>query len=95
MRDTLMKLTNNAKVLLDTRYFQQGESWAKLVKRVAKAIARAEKTDRLKKKWTEQFISIMDTGEFIPASPFLMNSGISDHYFSCYVLPIEDSLESI
>jgi len=46
-----MKLTDNAKILLETRYFQPNETWNKLVKRVARAIARAEKTDALKKKW--------------------------------------------
>lgn len=90
-----MKLTDNAKILLETRYFQPNETWNKLVKRVARAIARAEKTDALKKKWEAKFISVIETGEFVPATPFLMNANISDHYFSCYVLPIEDSLESI
>ena len=90
-----MKLTKNAKILLDARYFQSNETWPKLVKRVCKVIANAEKSDHLKKKWSDQFISIMETGEFIPASPFLMNSGISDHFFSCYVLPIDDSLIGI
>ncbi len=94
-RTRSMKLTNNAKVLLDKRYFQPNETWPKLSKRVAQAIANAEKTDALKKKWAIQFISIIESGEFIPATPFLMNAGISDHFFSCYVLPVGDSLEEI
>jgi len=90
-----MKLTNNAKALLETRYFQPGETWQKLTKRVVKAIVQAEKTDYLKKKYSELFTSIIGSREFVPASPFLMNANISNHYFSCYVLPIEDSLLSI
>ena len=94
-RGPKMKLTQNAKILLEERYLQPNETWPKLAKRVSRAISKAEKTDALKKKWQEQFIAIIEPGEFIPATPFLMNAEISDHYFSCYVLPIEDSLPSI
>lgn len=90
-----MKLTPNAKTLLESRYFLPNETWPKLVKRVTKAIARVEKSDHLKKKWADQFTSIIETGEFIPATPFLMNAGVSDHYFSCYVLPVGDSMVEI
>ena len=90
-----MKLTKNAEILLNARYYQEGENWASLTKRVATAIAQAEKSDNLKKEWAKKFTEIIQSGEFIPASPFLMNAGKNNHFFSCYVLPVEDSLVSI
>jgi len=90
-----MKLTNNAKILLDSRYFQANETWPKLAKRVSRTIASAEKSDKLKKEWSNTFNSIIESGEFLPATPFLMNAGNTNHFFSCYVLPIEDSLVGI
>ena len=90
-----MKLTDNAKILLDERYFQPGEDWATLSHRVAKAIADAEKTQSLKDKYTQEFTTIIESGEFLPATPFLMNAGISNTLFSCFVLPVKDSLSGI
>lgn len=90
-----MKLTKNAEILLNSRYYQEGENWTSLAKRVATAIAQAEKSNSLREEWTKKFTEIIQSGEFIPASPFLMNAGKNNHFFSCYVLPIEDSLVSI
>jgi len=90
-----MKLTDNAKVLLGLRYFQPGEDWNALAIRVAKAIAAAEINQALKDRYTKEFTEIIQSGEFVPATPFLMNAGVSNFLFSCFVLPIKDSLAGI
>jgi len=62
--------------------------------RVAKAIAGVEKKNR--QIWAECFFEMMGSCRFMPNSPTLMNAGKSEGQLSaCYVLPIEDSLESI
>ena len=95
-----MKLTKNAQQVLDARYLikdatgKKTETADALFKRVAKHIASAEKGDKLK--WENRFYDIMAKLEFLPNSPTLMNAGLSNGQLSaCFVLPIEDSLESI
>lgn len=89
------KFSKTAEILLNARYFMDGEDWARLAKRIGTTIAQAEKTPTLQEEWTKKFTEIIQKGEFIPASPFLMNAGGNNHLFSCYVLPIEDSLTHI
>jgi ribonucleotide reductase alpha subunit len=63
--------------------------------RVATAIALAEKRED-QKKWAEKFYNIMASGTFLPNSPCLMNAGRQLGMLSaCFVLGIEDDLESI
>ncbi len=66
---------------------------------MAHTIAQAEtkygsKTDM--KNWEEIFYQLMLKLEFLPNSPTLMNAGRELGQLSpCFVLPIEDSMESI
>jgi len=70
------------------------ETPTEMFERVAKTIASAEKDDG--KKWEKEFFDIMKNLEFLPNSPTLMNAGTNMGQLSaCFVLPIEDSLESI
>ena len=70
------------------------ETPTEMFERVAKTIASAEKDDG--KKWEKEFFEIMKNLEFLPNSPTLMNAGTNMGQLSaCFVLPIEDSLESI
>ncbi len=100
-----VSLTDNALQVLERRYLKkdkQGkviETPEELFRRVAHTIAAAEtkygtKTDV--KKWEETFYHLMLNLEFLPNSPTLMNAGRELGQLSaCFVLPIEDSMESI
>ncbi len=91
-----MHLTDNAKVVLNKRYFKKNkqgepvEDWDKLLTRVSGNVAGddAEKA--------EMYYKLLDSGKFLPNSPTLMNAGNDLQQLSaCFVLPVEDSMESI
>ena len=91
-----MKLSENAKVVLEKRYYQKDkngkvtEDWKGMLTRVAKNISGGDK-DKFKK-----YFNLLDSGKFLPNSPTLMNAGSDLQQLSaCFVLPIEDSMESI
>ncbi len=91
-----MKLSENAKRVLERRYFQKNkdgkpvENWKKMILRVAKNISNGD-SEKEKK-----YFKLMDSCYFLPNSPTLMNAGNDLQQLSaCFVLPIEDSMESI
>ncbi|MDN5354249.1 MAG: ribonucleoside-diphosphate reductase alpha chain [Candidatus Cloacimonadota bacterium] len=91
-----MEISKNALTVLERRYFKKNdkgepvEDWAKLIGRVAKDISNGD--DEKEKK----FYSLLDSGDFLPNSPTLMNAGNDLQQLSaCFVLPIEDSMDSI
>ncbi|MCE5249765.1 vitamin B12-dependent ribonucleotide reductase [bacterium] len=98
-------LSENALTVLQARYLKKNETGAvveephEMFRRVAKVIAGAEDlydassvTGRLE----TLFYNMMAAGEFLPNSPTLMNAGRELGQLSaCFVLPIEDSMESI
>lgn len=66
--------------------------------RVASHVAQAEREygKRDENQVTEEFFSAMRNLEFLPNSPCLMNSKKElGQLFACFVLPVEDSLDSI
>ncbi|MBW3013582.1 adenosylcobalamin-dependent ribonucleoside-diphosphate reductase, partial [Candidatus Woesearchaeota archaeon] len=70
----------------------------KMFRRVAKVIAAVDKkyTSRDVKKTEKKFLEMMENLDFLPNSPTLMNAGTRIGQLSaCFVLPVEDSLESI
>src|SRR4030043_2010255 len=97
------KLTVNALEVLKARYLLRDEKEniietpTLLFKRVAKAIAKVDKTFGENSEESEKtFYHMMTKLEFIPNTPTLFNAGTDIGQLSaCFVLPVGDSLESI
>lgn len=86
-----MIFDDNAMTILKKRYLWPNETPEMMFRRVADYIGFAE-TQSVK----DQFFEIMNRGEFLPNSPTLMNAGKPKAQLAaCFVLPIEDSMESI
>lgn len=97
-------LTENARTVLERRYLERNEngrvieSPEALFHRVAAEVAEA---DLLYGKegvaaTREEFFRLLTSLEFLPNSPTLMNAGRPLRQLAaCFVLPVEDSLESI
>ena len=91
----MTSLTPNALVTLQRRYLKDAETPEDLFRRVADNIAENEPSN-LRTFWADVFYEMMDRLEFLPNSPTLMNAGRDLQQLSaCFVLPIDDSLESI
>jgi ribonucleoside-diphosphate reductase alpha chain len=96
-------LSANARRVLEARYLQRDasgrliEDFEGLCRRVAGAVAEAETLFGGDVAGTgELFFQALVRREFLPNSPTLMNAGTPLGQLSaCFVLPIEDSLESI
>ncbi|MGE0823790.1 MAG: adenosylcobalamin-dependent ribonucleoside-diphosphate reductase [Candidatus Binatia bacterium] len=65
--------------------------------RVARTVAAAEANYHEDvERWEETFFRLMSSLQFLPNSPTLMNAGTGQGQLAaCFVLPIEDSLDSI
>ena len=92
----------NALRILKARYFLKNEkgeladaSPADLFLRVARAVAAAERSARDRETWTGKFFDLMMARDFLPNSPTLTGAGRDMCLSACFVLPIEDSMESI
>ncbi len=99
------KLSRGALIVLERRYLKKDskgrvvETPEEMFRRVAENIARAEKVFDPRAdaaRYEEEFFRVMTSLEFLPNSPTLMNAGRRlQQLAACFVLPIEDSLESI
>jgi len=97
-------IPENGRHVLEARYLRQDdlgkqESPETMFRRVASEIARIDVSYEGKaaaRQSEEAFYEAMTNLEFLPNSPTLMNAGRELGQLSaCFVLPIEDSLESI
>ncbi len=100
-----INLSPNALTVLSRRYLKKDEhgnvveSPEEMFRRVANNIAQADllydgHADI--RKTEEEFYRILSSLEFLPNSPTLMNAGRPlQQLAACFVLPVEDSLESI
>lgn len=92
----------NAIKILKTRYFMKNEKGelidkkpSDLFRRVADYIASAENKPAERQKWADRFFEAMMARDFLPNSPTLTGAGRDMCLSACFVLPIEDSMESI
>ena len=105
MGENAISLSPNARLVLEKRYLKKDtsgrtiESPEDMFIRIAKNVASAdliynEKTDIASIE--EQFYTLLTSLQFMPNSPALMNAGRDlQQLFACFVLPVEDSIESI
>ena len=100
------ELTPNSIKVLQRRYLKKDDKGSvietpeELFFRVAKVVAEPDKTygatEAETEKTIEEFYRMMAKLDFLPNSPTLMNAGRPLGQLSaCFVLPIEDSMESI
>ena len=99
-----LKLSLNAVAVLRERYLLRDdngrlrESTRGMMERVARHVAAAEESfvPGSSGTWEPRFRAALEALEFLPNSPTLMNAGTDLGLLSgCFVLPVEDSLESI
>lgn len=75
--------------VLQKRIFAEGETkWEQVCDRVSKYLADTPEE-------YDEFYEVLLEKKFLPNSPCLKNAGISNQLFACFVLPIEDSMDSI
>lgn len=106
LADPTPELTENSRVVLNRRYLSKDregnilEDPEGMFRRVARNLSQADlgygATEAQRQATEEEFYQAMRSLEFLPNSPTLMNAGRELQQLSaCFVLPVEDSLESI
>ena len=103
------ELSDNARYIAETRYGMKGEGGERLEKvkdifwRVASSVAKGDlafdksaSAEVLADKQAKKFYQLLAEQKFMPNTPCLVNAGKKHQQMSaCFVLPIEDSMESI
>lgn len=88
-----MKINDYIAPILKSRYLLPGENPEGMLRRVATFIASQEIERDM---WAARFFAMMDSGDFMPSSPILMNAGTDYPMMSaCFVLDIPDEMGGI
>ncbi len=105
LRAKTVEISENSRKVLERRYLRKAadgrpaETVEDMFWRVSRNIAEAEKLydeNADTRSVAREFYEMMASLEFLPNSPTLMNAGRELQQLSaCFVLPIEDSMESI
>jgi len=86
-------LINRNECAAEASYYDDGEDWESLCKRVSSAIATGEENY---KSISNAFYEILYNKKFIPGGRILRNAGkLKRNLLNCFVIPVEDSIESI
>lgn len=97
------KFNDNALAVLRERYLWKDEKGnvietpTEMLQRVARCVSKAERYTDMEE-YKQKFYGIMARLDFLPNSPTLMNAGRKGKHgqlSACYVLGVEDSMESI
>ncbi len=98
----LQPLTETAETVLKRRYYLKDkdgnpvETWEKLSRRVADAVALGKKKPKNYNELRQRFFDMIYSMDFLPNSPCLMNAGTDLGQLSaCFVLPVGDSMDGI
>jgi len=100
------QLSDNASYIAETRYSKKSEDGKPVEKvkdifwRVSKAVAKGDlsfgKSEIEAENTAKDFYKLMAEQKFLPNTPCLVNAGKEKQQLSaCFVLPIEDSMDSI
>ena len=105
LKNTRPEISENGMRVLKARYLRRDlrgqvvETPQQMFERVARAVSEAELVfgpASNARFWEERFSEMLVALDFLPNSPTLMNAGTQLGQLSaCFVLPIEDTLESI
>jgi ribonucleoside-diphosphate reductase alpha chain len=88
-----VKIIDYIAPILKSRYLLLGENPEGMLRRVATFIA-SQEIER--DTWAARFFAMMDSGDFMPSSPILMNAGTDYPMMSaCFVLDIPDEMGGI
>lgn len=97
-----LNLSYNTLYILKQRYLKRDEkdnileTPKQMIKRIAVALAGAEKTESLKRKWYEKFYEVMVNFDFLPGSRTIANAGKEKCQLSnCFVWPLNDDINQV
>jgi len=80
-----------AETVLKERYYQEGEDWAGLCRRVSHTVAQGE----VGKGMEDVFFDCLYNKKFLPNSPTLMNAGLDGTLSACFTVEVNDNMDSI
>lgn len=92
----------NTLYILKQRYLKRNEKGEttetprQMIERIAKFLAKAEKTDAKRKKYAKEFFELMINFDFLPGSRTIANAGKLDPQLAnCFVWPLEDDINIV